>query len=313
MGAVAVTATGTSPAGAATGDALVAGSTANTANNPTGLRVDNPAAPYGFGVSDGAIESFPNNGTIAAHAGPKFGTALAGTGVGPSKTGVRGYANGSFGVGGHFTGSGNNTIGVYAWGVSSTDVTQGVGLKALGGRANLNLAPQGDPHEEEFWNPEAGDVVCDSTGNLYFATYGGAGVKYVRLAGPTSAGAFHAINPTRAEDTRVAGRGGALGAQQTRVADLAVNLGGGALVPYKATAAVVNVTVTGTSGSGFLTLWPYGEPKPTASTINWSGSGQTIANGATIALGSAQRMNVYCGGSGGPSTDYLIDVTGYYR
>ncbi len=299
------------PAGAGNGDPLAAGSTSNVASAPTGLRVDSPAAPYGFGVTDGAIANFPVSGVVSAYAGSRFTTAVAATAAGSARIGVVGSVSGANGHGGQFLALGANATGVFASALSSQSVTDGVGASAIGGRAHLHLIPHNEPPQEEFWDPEVGDVVCDTFGSLWFATSGPSGPRYVKLAGASTAGAFHAITPTRSVDSRIAG--GRLSSGQTRTADLAVNLNGGALVPYRATAAVVNVTITATEGAGFLTLFPFGVSRPTASTINWSASGQTVANGATIALGSAQRLSVYCGGSGGPSTELLIDVTGYYR
>ena len=259
------------PAGANTNDPILAGRTDNTAQAPTGLRVDFPATAYGFGVTDGPLNSFDAAATINAHAGLKFLNAISAEAYAAiPTTGIRSKAVSPEAHAGVFSATGDGSVGLSALAFSSTSVTEGVGVMAVGGRANLHLVPDGDPHDE-FWDPQVGDVVCDSTGNLSFATFGPSGVRYTRLAGPQTGGAFHPITPTRSVDTRQ--EGGPLSAQQTRVADLAVNTGGGALVPLEARAAVINVTVVGTQGSGFLTLWPFGVARPAAPTNNCSASG----------------------------------------
>jgi hypothetical protein len=73
-------------------------------------------------------------------------------------------------------------------------------------------------------------------------------------------------------------------------------------------AAFLNVTVTASTGGGFVTLCPPG-PRPVASTINFS-AGQTIANGAFIGTGvvdTAFAVRVYARAT----TQILLDVTGF--
>lgn len=63
--------------------------------------------------------------------------------------------------------------------------------------------------------------------------------------------------------------------------------------------AVLNVTVTGTVGAGFLTLWESGLPRPVVSAINWWGSNQTYGNLSVVGLRrSPVSFDVRCGGSG---------------
>jgi hypothetical protein len=81
-------------------------------------------------------------------------------------------------------------------------------------------------------------------------------------------------------------------------------------VPNGAAAALLNITVTNTAGVGFLTLYPFGKPRPSTSSINWSSSGQTIANSATIAVSPGSHINIFCNGFG--NTDVVIDLLGYY-
>jgi hypothetical protein len=75
----------------------------------------------------------------------------------------------------------------------------------------------------------------------------------------------------------------------------------------------VNCTVTSTEGSGFLIIWAgdlTGEvPDPDTSNINWSTSGQTLANLTLTAVGGENTIAVQC--KGGGRTHVIIDVQGY--
>jgi hypothetical protein len=81
------------------------------------------------------------------------------------------------------------------------------------------------------------------------------------------------------------------------------------LVPASATAIMYNVTVTGTLGPGFLEVAPASAADVSSSTINWTESGTTIANASMVAIAD-QRVRVFCSPSA--STDFLIDVVGYF-
>ncbi|MEZ5142206.1 MAG: hypothetical protein R2726_06755 [Acidimicrobiales bacterium] len=88
----------------------------------------------------------------------------------------------------------------------------------------------------------------------------------------------------------------------------AVTVAGVAGVPADATAVTLNVTVTGTTAASFLTLWPAGAPRPTASNLNWS-AGQTIPNAVTVKVGADRKINVF---NPSGTANVLIDVVGYY-
>jgi hypothetical protein len=82
------------------------------------------------------------------------------------------------------------------------------------------------------------------------------------------------------------------------------------LVPVGATAIAYNVTVTGTQGGGWVRVTPGDMNTDGTSTINWTRSGTTIANGSVVGLDSERNVNVTAGGSG--STHVVIDIVGYY-
>ena len=76
-------------------------------------------------------------------------------------------------------------------------------------------------------------------------------------------------------------------------------------------AIAYNVTVTRTTGQGFLSVNPGDATAVTSSSINWFGESQDIANGLIVALDGSRQIKVF--GGGGGSTDFVIDVTGYFR
>ena len=81
-------------------------------------------------------------------------------------------------------------------------------------------------------------------------------------------------------------------------------------VPASNVAAVVmNLTATGPSASGFLTAYPSGSARPTASNLNFS-AGQTLPNLVTVKVGDGGRVSIT---NSSPGTVHLIaDVEGYY-
>jgi subtilisin family serine protease len=87
-----------------------------------------------------------------------------------------------------------------------------------------------------------------------------------------------------------------------------VTVAGASGVPIDATAVALNVTVTGTTGSSFLSLWPSGQARPVASSLNWK-PGWTIANAVTVKVGSGGKIWIY---NNFGNADVVIDVVGYY-
>lgn len=161
---------------------------------------------------------------------------------------------------------------------------------------------------------EAGELVFDGS-RLWLCVVSGTPGLWREVAGNATAGSLHLLDAAaRAYDSRpgatptsvVKGR---LFQNQVRTIDLRV---GGGLPPTGARAALINLTITSTSSSGgFLKTFKAGTSVPVASAVNWSTGGQTIANSATVAVSSTGGLSVSCGGNGA-STDFLVDVAGYY-
>ena len=73
----------------------------------------------------------------------------------------------------------------------------------------------------------------------------------------------------------------------------------------------INLTVTSTSGSGYLAVYSADLPeRPNPfSSINWQGAGKTVAN-FNLVDGSETGLNVYCSGGSSNRTHFIIDVVG---
>jgi hypothetical protein len=66
------------------------------------------------------------------------------------------------------------------------------------------------------------------------------------------------------------------------------------------------------SGTGALSVYSAAASQPSSSTINWSSGIVVLANAATSACDSTQHVDVAIVASTGSSTNFLIDVVGYY-
>ena len=80
-------------------------------------------------------------------------------------------------------------------------------------------------------------------------------------------------------------------------------------MPSDATAIVANITVTDTTAPSYLTVYPDGVARPTASDLNWS-RGQTVPNLCVIKLGSDGNFRLY---NAAGQTHVIVDVVGWYR
>jgi lysophospholipase L1-like esterase len=79
------------------------------------------------------------------------------------------------------------------------------------------------------------------------------------------------------------------------------------VVPAGASAVAVNLTVTATAGSGYLTVYPCGS-RPEVSSLNWNEPRATLANGAIVLL---DRTGGFCVFSS-VDTHLVVDVGGFF-
>ncbi len=160
---------------------------------------------------------------------------------------------------------------------------------------NLAVVPVGPDGIVDLYNGSGGTVnlIADVSG--YFTQ--------------SAASGYSPLSPARLVDTRKG-----VGAPKAPVAaggKLTVQIAGadGGQLPSGLTAVALNVTVVTPQTGGYLTLYPDGGSRPTASNLDF-GAGQVIANAVIVPVGSDGKIDVY-NGSGG-SANVLVDVVGYY-
>jgi IPT/TIG domain len=117
-------------------------------------------------------------------------------------------------------------------------------------------------------------------------------------------GGFTALTPARILDTRTTG--GMLYAGASR--DLQIT-GAGGVPSSNVSAVVLNVTVTETSAGGYLSVFPTGSSKPTASNLNWS-AGLTIPNLVIVRVGDGGKVSLFNSGPG--TAQVIVDVAGFF-
>ena len=122
------------------------------------------------------------------------------------------------------------------------------------------------------------------------------------------------LSPVRVLDTRAGGQtidGQFAGSGWRRPpgSRLEVHVAGRAGVPIGASAVVLNVTATGTAGTGFVTVWPCDMPgPPNSSNLNYV-SDQTVPN---LVIASLSASGTFCVQTTESSADLLADVNGYF-
>ena len=160
---------------------------------------------------------------------------------------------------------------------------------------NLVIAPIGAGGAVSLFNSSGHtDVIADLTG---FVVAGDTG----------AAGRFYPLTPTRIADSRPSSQVGDYSTRLTAGTVRRIQVAGRGGVPAAgAAAAVLNVTVTGTDSSGYLTVWPDGAVRPTASNLNWA-PGQTVPNRVAVKLGSG-AVDVFLPFG---SADVVVDVGGW--
>jgi uncharacterized protein YkwD len=125
-------------------------------------------------------------------------------------------------------------------------------------------------------------------------------------SGTGSAGRFEPLPPSRILDTRN-GTGGGVRLGPGASLDLQVT-GRGGIPASGAQAAVMNVTVTGTTANSYMTVYPAGEARPLASNLNFPPN-STVAARAMVKLGTGGKVTIF---NGGGSSDVIVDVGGWY-
>jgi hypothetical protein len=153
--------------------------------------------------------------------------------------------------------------------------------------ANLVMVSVGSGGKVTFFN-SAGtvDVIADLAG------------YYLPAVGTR----FIARPADRIMDTRIG-----LGASKATVGPGLVTLAVQGL-PAGTTAVALNVTVTKATAASYLTVYPAGTARPTASNLNFV-KGQTIANVVIVPVGTGGKVTFY---NNAGTVDILADLAGVY-
>ena len=123
----------------------------------------------------------------------------------------------------------------------------------------------------------------------------------------TAGSTYTPSGPTRILDTRKG-----TGAPTAKVpvgSSITVQVGGVGAIPWNVTAVALNLTVTDTAGSGFLSVVPAGDGEST-SNLNYA-PGQTVANSVIVPVSESGAITVYNTGPSG-SVDVVADISGYF-
>jgi hypothetical protein len=165
---------------------------------------------------------------------------------------------------------------------------------------NLVVVPVGDGGRVDLYNSPGGatQLVADVAGYYLSET-------------PTAPGTFVPLPPARLLDTRTG-----LGAPQGAIPPggfVALKVTGQDEIPAasQVSAVVLNVTVAGSTGAGYITAYPDGQdPRPTASNLNFV-PGQLVPNLVVVPVNPDNgEVDLY--NSPGGATQLVADVAGYY-
>ena len=162
------------------------------------------------------------------------------------------------------------------------------GASAVANQVTVRLGKGG---QVAFFTKTPVDLVVDLMG--YYA------------AGTTVRGGFMPIDPTRFTDTRLPESGGYLIDSSTSSIVVSVVQRNG--VPANAESVAANVTVTEPDNTGYVTVWPDGLTRPTASNLNYV-NGQTIPNAVTVGLGAGGGIELFSKAK----ADLVVDVNGWF-
>jgi hypothetical protein len=97
---------------------------------------------------------------------------------------------------------------------------------------------------------------------------------------------------TRGGESRIGYTGGLPTAGTTVQVQVAERAG----VPSDASSVLLNVTATGATGAGWVTVWPCGQPRPATSNLNVEHAGHTVAVLTVVGIGSAGRVCLWTSG-----------------
>lgn len=143
-----------------------------------------------------------------------------------------------------------------------------------------------------------------------------AGVSVISsvAAGSSNASSFVPMTPCRLFDTRpapdnIGARAIPLGAGDVFTVDT-WGTNGNCTIPTGATALSLNVVAIGPTASSYLTVYPGGTSRPTASSLNWTAGQAPTPNAVTATLSGTGQLSFF---NLAGSVDIAADVVGYYE
>lgn len=294
-----------------TGRAFQAITTNSNSNEPAvwAQHAGTVAAIHGFASGTGGgvvaqLTSVSNSSAAVLGTTAGLGSALSGRVTNPSSTAAA--------VTGETSGAGAGLQAVS---------TGGLGVVANGGRAPLRLVPGSGTGAPSSGSHQAGELFVDDQGDIFLCKADGDPGTWFRLTDQdtdtdTNSGPRFLPVSVRAFDSRVdrdpigtgPGPKGVFAPGETRVVDLSkqVDVSGGV------SALLVNLTLTGTTGSGgYVSVYSADRPTqnpPSFSSINWFGPNQNVANNSSFSIGNDGKIKVYASGS----THVIVDVIARY-
>lgn len=188
----------------------------------------------------------------------------------------------------------DNFVTVYPSGITAPDVSNLNMAHRYQVVANLVTVQLGSDGAVELESYDDCDLIVDVAG------------AYVSVSTAVSAGRYVGRDtPRRIFDSRhrIGGK---------PVAGESIPIDVASVVPRDATAVMVNITIDGTDGWGFLTCYPFGQIEvPDSSNLNVDGANQTRAAAAVVAIGTAaagRGFNIWTYGGG----HVIVDLLGYF-
>ena len=188
----------------------------------------------------------------------------------------------------------DNFVTVYPSGITAPDVSNLNMAHRYQVVANLVTVQLGSDGAVELESYDDCDLIVDVAG------------AYVSVSTAVSAGRYVGRDtPRRIFDSRhrIGGK---------PVAGESIPIDVASVVPRDATAVMVNITIDGTDGWGFLTCYPFGQIEvPDSSNLNVDGANQTRAAAAVVPIGAAtagRGFNIWTYGGG----HVIVDLLGYF-
>ena len=181
-------------------------------------------------------------------------------------------------------------VTAYPTGAGRPDTSSLNVSKADGTVANLVTIPVTESGKISFYTSGGGHLIVDVAG------------YYAAVETTSRSGRFLPVAPQRLVDTRSSTPVAPHGRKVIHM------LGNGGLPVSGVSAVSLNVTVTASTNAGFVTAFPAATPLPTASNLNITGSGQTVAGAVIVPVDANGDVAVYVDGGG----HLLVDINGWF-